>query len=51
LAILIFAGLGVAGAAGVAHSVEILRTELQMAMALTGRRSIQEIDREVLWEG
>ncbi|HMF90494.1 MAG TPA: alpha-hydroxy acid oxidase [Candidatus Angelobacter sp.] len=42
-------GLAVAGAAGVARAVEILRTELQMAMALTGRRTTKEIDRAVLW--
>jgi len=42
-------GLAVAGAAGVARVMDILRTELQMAMALTGRRSIKEIDRSVLW--
>jgi 4-hydroxymandelate oxidase len=44
-------GLAVAGAEGVARVMEILRTELQMAMALTGRRSIKEIDRSVLWDG
>ena len=42
--------LAVGGAGGVARAIEILRTELQMAMALTGRRSIAEIDRSVLWE-
>ena len=41
--------LGVAGAAGVSRSVTILRRELQIAMALTGRRSIAEIDSSVLW--
>jgi len=29
--------------------VNILRRELEMAMALTGRRSIAEIDATVLW--
>jgi len=43
-------GLAVGGAAGVARVVEILRTELQMAMALTGRTRIAEIDRSVLWD-
>jgi 4-hydroxymandelate oxidase len=41
--------LSVAGAEGVARVVEILRTELMMAMALTGRKSIAEIDRTVLF--
>ena len=41
--------LGVAGAAGVSRSVTILHRELQIAMALTGRRSISEIDSSVLW--
>lgn len=43
--------LGVAGASGVSRSVTILRRELQIAMALTGRRSIAEIDNSVLWGG
>ena len=42
--------LSYAGAAGVARVVEILRTELMMAMALTGRTTIHQIDRSVLWE-
>jgi 4-hydroxymandelate oxidase len=42
--------LSVAGAEGVARVVEILRTELMMAMALTGRTRIAEIDRSVLWD-
>jgi 4-hydroxymandelate oxidase len=42
-------GLAVNGAEGVAKVVDILRNELQMAMALTGRRDIQSIDRSVLW--
>jgi 4-hydroxymandelate oxidase len=44
-------GLAVGGAAGVARVLEILKTELQMAMALTGRTRIAEIDNGVLWEG
>jgi 4-hydroxymandelate oxidase len=43
-------GLAVAGADGVARVVEILRTELMMAMALTGRTAIDQIDRSVLWK-
>jgi 4-hydroxymandelate oxidase len=42
-------GLAVAGADGVAKAVRILRTELEMAMALTGRPSLRDIDRSVLW--
>lgn len=42
-------GLAVNGAEGVAQVVNILRYELQMAMALTGRPSIRSIDRSVLW--
>lgn len=41
--------LATAGARGVQHSVEILKTELMMAMALTGMRSIEEIDSKVIW--
>jgi 4-hydroxymandelate oxidase len=43
-------GLGVEGASGVRRVVEILRTELEQAMALTGRVSIEAIDRTVLFE-
>ncbi len=43
-------GLSVAGADGVARVIEILRTELQMAMALTGKTSIAQIERSVLWD-
>jgi 4-hydroxymandelate oxidase len=42
-------GLAVDGSAGVAHVVDILKTELEMAMALTGRTSIAAIDRSVIW--
>ncbi|HET9425567.1 MAG TPA: alpha-hydroxy acid oxidase [Gemmatimonadaceae bacterium] len=42
-------GLAVNGSAGVSHVIEILRTELEMAMALTGRTTIAAIDRSVLW--
>ena len=42
-------GLAVQGAAGVTRVVEILRREFEMAMALTGRRTLSEIDRSVLW--
>jgi 4-hydroxymandelate oxidase len=42
-------GLAVAGAAGVTQVVNILRQELEMAMALLGRTSLAAIDRSVLW--
>jgi 4-hydroxymandelate oxidase len=42
-------GVAVNGADGVKHVVEILRAELEAAMALTGRTKIDEIDRTVLW--
>lgn len=42
-------GLSVGGAAGVQRAVEILRAEFEMAMQLTGRRTLAEIDRSVLW--
>jgi len=42
-------GLGVAGAAGVTRVVEILRKELELAMALMGRPRILDIDRTALW--
>jgi 4-hydroxymandelate oxidase len=42
-------GLGIGGAAGVQRVIEILRTELEAAMALTGRTRIAAIDRTVLW--
>lgn len=42
-------GLSVAGAAGVTRVVEILRREFEMAMALTGRASIADISRSVLY--
>jgi 4-hydroxymandelate oxidase len=42
-------GLAVAGADGVQRVVEILRRELELAMALTGRASISEIDRATIW--
>jgi L-lactate dehydrogenase (cytochrome) len=41
-------GLGAGGQAGVATAIEIIRKELDVTMALTGVRSINEIDRRVL---
>lgn len=45
----IFHGLASAGAEGVTRMLAILRRELEMAMALTGRARIADIDRSVLW--
>jgi 4-hydroxymandelate oxidase len=42
-------GLAVGGADGVARVVNILRREFEMAMALTGRTNLGQIDREVIW--
>ncbi len=42
-------GLAVGGAEGVTHVVNILRRELEAAMALTGRTSIAAIDPTVIW--
>ena len=42
-------GLTLGGAKGVERAISILRDELERAMALTGRRSIAEIDGTVLW--
>ena len=42
-------GLGVAGAAGVTRVVEVLRKELELAMALMGRPTIGSIDKSALW--
>lgn len=43
-------GLAVGGADGVARVVRILRREFEMAMALTGRTRIAEIDPAVIWK-
>jgi 4-hydroxymandelate oxidase len=42
-------GLSIAGSAGVSAVVNILRHEFEVAMALSGRSSIGEIDASVLW--
>jgi len=42
-------GLAAGGAKGVERVISILRDELERAMALTGRRSIAEVDASVLW--
>jgi 4-hydroxymandelate oxidase len=43
-------GLSVAGADGVRDVVNILRAELEGAMAMTGRTRLAEIDRSVFWK-
>ncbi|WP_197693917.1 alpha-hydroxy acid oxidase [Vogesella sp. LIG4] len=41
--------LATAGALGVAHLLRILQEELEVAMALTGCRTLADIDRQLLW--
>jgi len=41
-------GLGAGGQAGVARAIEIIRSELDVSMALTGVTSVHEIDRRVI---
>jgi len=41
-------GLGAGGQAGVARAIEIIRSELDVTMALTGRKSVGEIGRDSL---
>ncbi|MEO6245861.1 MAG: alpha-hydroxy acid oxidase [Opitutaceae bacterium] len=43
-------GLAVGGADGVARVVNILRREFEMAMALTGRTALNQVDRDVIWK-
>jgi len=43
-------GLSVAGADGVRSVIDILRTELEGAMAMIGRTRLDEIDRSVFWK-
>jgi 4-hydroxymandelate oxidase len=42
-------GLGIGGAEGVRRTVEILRRELELAMALCGHATIDSLDRSALW--
>ena len=42
-------GLGAQGQAGVTRALELIRNELDVSMALTGTRSVQEIGPQVLW--
>ena len=43
-------GLTVAGDEGVKRVIDILRNEMEMAMGLLGRPSIQGIDSSVVWD-
>jgi len=43
--------LAVAGAAGISRAVDILATELKMAMAMSGRPTVAGIGRDVIWMG
>lgn len=43
-------GLAVGGSVGVARVITILRRELEMAMALTGKTSLAAIDRSIFWD-
>ena len=42
-------GLGAQGQAGVTRALELIRNELDVSMALTGTRSVQDIGPQVLW--
>lgn len=42
-------GLAAAGTVGVIHVLHMLRTELEITMALAGCRTLAEIDRSALW--
>ncbi len=42
-------GLAAAGAVGVAHVVNLLRAEFEVAMALTGCRNVGEIGPQAIW--
>jgi 4-hydroxymandelate oxidase len=44
-------GLAVGGEAGVQHVLELLRTELDLAMALSGCAKLQDIDRSLVVRG
>ena len=41
-------GLGAAGQAGVTKTLEILHKELDLTMALCGRRNLSEVDKSIL---
>jgi len=41
-------GLGAGGEAGVAKAIEILGKELDVSMALTGSKSVRDVDRSII---
>jgi 4-hydroxymandelate oxidase len=41
--------LAAAGSEGVSHCVNLLRRELELGMALTGRARLSELDRSLIW--
>lgn len=43
-------GLAAAGPVGVAHVLHLLRSEFELAMALTGCRTLADIDERVFWQ-
>ena len=43
-------GLGALGRDGVTLALDILRKELDVSMALCGKRDIRDVDRDVLWD-
>lgn len=43
-------GLAAAGAIGVVHVVHMLRTELEIAMALTGCKTLADVTPSVIWQ-
>ena len=43
-------GLNLAGADGVRDVINILRSELEVAMAMTGRTRLDEMDRSIFWK-
>ena len=45
-----FPGLATYGAAGVTHVVDMLRTELEMAMALLGAPALADLTPDLLWD-
>ncbi|HEY0297144.1 MAG TPA: alpha-hydroxy acid oxidase [Bordetella sp.] len=44
-------GLGAYGRAGVTHALEIIRKEMDVTMALCGRKNIADVDRSILVPG
>ncbi|HAL71509.1 MAG TPA: alpha-hydroxy-acid oxidizing enzyme, partial [Verrucomicrobiales bacterium] len=43
-------GLSVAGPIGVAHVLNILRAEFEVAMGLTGCATVNQITPDILWQ-